>query len=202
MTPISDAHPLVLGSASPRRRELMTLAGVPHVVFAPSVDETPHGAEPAMEYVARVAKEKLEAVWHGLPTDLARLARCVLCADTSVVLDGKVLGKPQSGEDGASMLRGLSDREHEVMTAFVIGSVADRVLLHHEVVVTRVVFRAVRERELRAYVASGEGRDKAGGYAIQGRAGAMVRRIEGSPTNVIGLPTCEVVTALEGLGLL
>ncbi len=202
MPPISEAHPLVLGSASPRRRDLLTLAGVAHVVFAVPVDETPRAGEPAADYVARVAKVKLEAVWDGLPEQLARIGHCVLCADTSVVLDDKVLGKPQTGEEGASMLRALSDREHEVMTAFVVGSIADRVLLHLEVVTTRVVFRAVRERELRAYVASGEGRDKAGGYAIQGRAGAMVRRIEGSPTNVIGLPTCEVVSALEGLRLL
>lgn len=197
---LSAENVLVLGSASPRRTELLTLAGIPHAVVVPSVDERVHPGETTGGYLLRVVRSKLDAVRIAMPSSLAGTAAAILCADTSVIVDDEILGKPETDAEGRAMLLRLRARAHEVRTAFAIGDLAGR-LLHEETVSTTVVFRDLTGREMDDYLAHGEGRDKAGGYAMQGAAGCFVARIEGSPTNVIGLPTCEVVLALQRLGL-
>jgi septum formation protein len=186
--------PLVLGSASPRRREILERLGLPHVVVAPSADETVLPGEGAEAYLARVVGLKLEAVRVALPADLAA-SSVILVADTSVILGRDILGKPQDESEALAMITRLSGKTHEVHTRFALGDARD--VLHAETVITRVTFRALDPDELPAYVATDEGTDKAGGYAVQGRASGFVSRIEGSHTNVVGLPACEVVVALR-----
>ncbi len=193
------AAPLVLGSASPRRREILTRLGLAHVVVAPSADETVLAGEGAATYLARVVGLKLEAVRRALAPELSSRSPVILVADTSVILGGDILGKPADAGEGLAMIARLSGQTHEVHTRFALGDA--RAVLHAETVVTRVTFRALDRDELDAYPGTGEGMDKAGGYAVQGRASGFVSRIEGSHTNVVGLPACEVVVALRRLGL-
>jgi septum formation protein len=194
-------HPLVLGSASPRRRELIAMLGVPFVVRTAEADESLRASERPATYLERVAAAKLEAVRAGLG---AVAAAGVLVADTIVVApDGAVLGKPRDDDDARAMIERLAGATHEVSTRFLLGGphAADGVA-HAQTVTTRVTFRAVTPREARAYAATGEGRDKAGAYAVQGRAAAFVERIDGSYSSVVGLPLCEVVVAMRALGWL
>jgi septum formation protein len=191
--------PLVLGSASPRRREILDRLGLAHVVVAPSADETVLAGEGVAPYLARVVALKLEAVRRTLLPELAARSPVILVADTSVILEGDILGKPADRAEGHAMITRLSGKTHEVHTRFALGDGRD--VLHAETVVTRVTFRALDPDELDAYAATGEGMDKAGGYAVQGRASGFVSRIEGSHTNVVGLPACEVVVALRKLGV-
>lgn len=180
---------LVLASASPRRRELLSHLGVPFEVRPADIDESLKPGEKARAYVERLAREKAAAV----------SAEVVLAADTSVVLDEVVLGKP--GHDaalGAEMLRKLSGRAHEVMTGLAVASAHG---VTSRVVIATVHFRALSDDEIAWYVATGEGADKAGGYAMQGRAGAFITSVEGSPTNVIGLPLTDTVELLRAAGL-
>lgn len=189
---------LILGSASPRRRELLGLVcpALEFRIVAPDVDESVRAGEDALAYLVRIVRDKaMDVARRTRGTD----ASLLLCADTSVIVDGRVLGKPEDEEHGRAMLRELSGRTHEVWTAFVLAD-ASGAVKHEEVVRTRVSFRALRAAEIDAYVAGGEGRDKAGGYAIQGGAAAFVHSIEGSPTNVVGLPLCEVTVALANSG--
>jgi septum formation protein len=190
---------LVLGSASPRRHELLERLGIAHVVVVPSADESVLPGEAVADYLARVVGLKLDAVRRALPGAITEGRPLILVADTSVVLGEDILGKPASAAEGRAMIVRLSGRDHEVHTRFALGD-AVRVL-HAETVVTRVTFRALENDEIDAYPATGEGTDKAGGYAVQGRASGFVSRIEGSHTNVIGLPSCEVVLALRRFGL-
>ncbi len=181
---------LVLASASPRRRELLSHLGVSFEVRPADIDEALKPGEPARAYVERLSREK---ALRGGGTALT------LAADTSVVLDEVVLGKP--GDDralGAEMLRRLSGRAHEVMTGIAVSGPRG---LASRVVVSTVHFRALSEAEIAWYVATGEGADKAGGYALQGRAGAFITSVEGSPSNVIGLPLAETVALLREAGL-
>jgi septum formation protein len=198
LVPLSSSSPLVLGSGSPRRREILAALGVPFVVVPGDADETVHAGEGAGTYLERVVLAKLASV----------RARCgsghgsaILVADTSVVVDGDILGKPATEDEGVAMIARLQGRAHEVQTRFALAAVDGRTPLRAETVVTRVTFRPMSDREARAYVASGEGRDKAGGYAVQGLGMGMVARIEGSYTNVVGLPACEVLVSLRELGL-
>jgi septum formation protein len=194
---ISDASPLVLGSASPRRREILQSVRVPHVVIPASIDEAVHVEEVADAYLERIVAAKLAAVRAVAPSD-----RVVLVADTSVILDGEILGKPSSIDDAEGTIRRLSGRTHEVHTRFAVACPGRAEAAHAETVVTRVTFRALSPREARAYAESGEGLDKAGAYAVQGLGASLVPRVDGSYTNVVGLPACEVVVALTRLGLL
>jgi septum formation protein len=197
---IAPGRPLLLGSASPRRREILETLGLPLLVRAAVADESVLPGEPPLDYLARVTALKLAAV-----AELAAGAEvgAILVADTTVIVDGRSLGKPETEAEALAMLGALSGRAHEVATRFALASpAAPGRVLHAETVVTRVVFRALDAAAMAAYVATGEGRDKAGGYAIQGIGAFAVARIEGSYSNVVGLPACEVVAALQQTGLL
>lgn len=186
---------LHLASGSPRRRELLAQIGVPFVTLIASIDETALPDEPAQRYVERLAREKALA---GLATLERPEGAVVLGADTAVVLDGRILGKPNDRADALSTLAALSGREHEVMTAVALAA-ADRV--ESRVVVSRVRFRPLRPGEAEAYWATGEPRDKAGGYGIQGLAAVFVSQLEGSYSAVVGLPLCETAQLLEVFGI-
>ncbi len=196
---ITPATPLVLGSGSPRRREMMAMIGVPFVVCAAAADETVRDGEAPGTYLDRVTRAKLDAV---RATELPATAAAVLVADTIVVLPGgAVLGKPGDEREARSMIARLAGLTHHVSTRFALSEVGPGApIAHAQTVTTRVTFRAVADDEARAYAATGEGRDKAGGYAVQGRAAAFIERIDGSYTGVVGLPLCEVVVAIRGLG--
>ncbi len=204
---ITPATPIALGSASPRRRELLSLAGIPFSVRPADVDEAAREGEAPHDYLDRVTMAKLDAVRASPPAGCA----AVVVADTIVISpDGVVLGKPveacrASGRapeaEARAMLERLAGATHEVCTRFVLSEAAPGApVAHAQTVRTRVRMRALARGEAEAYAASGEGSDKAGGYAVQGRAAAFVEGIEGSYTNVVGLPLCEVVVAVRRLG--
>lgn len=197
---LSNEHPLVLGSGSPRRREILTSLGVPFVVHKGDANEDVSPGEAVEPYLERVSLAKLVDVAKSLPDELRERARVLLVADTSVVLDGEILGKPSDIRDAERMVTRLAGRSHEVRTRFVVATVSADVL-HAETVTTVVEFRPLTEAHVRAYAATGEGTDKAGGYAVQGLGSAFVSRVVGSYSNVVGLPACEVTVALEKLGL-
>ena len=182
---------LILASGSPRRAELLSAAGYAFEVRVPDIDEAPRRGELPHEYVTRLAAEKASAVFERLPEPGSH---AVLGADTSVVLDGQILGKPADPEDGARMLRLLSNRAHEVITGVCLRREAGAVT-HADL--TRVTFAALDHAEIAWYVASGEGKDKAGGYAIQGLASRFIPRIDGSYSNVVGLPMATVARLLS-----
>ncbi len=198
---IDDASPLVLGSLSPRRREILETLRLPFVVASAHIDEDVRVGETPDAYLSRIVRQKLVAVARIAPPR----GRALLVADTVVIADEAILGKPRDAADAERMIASLSGREHEVATRFAISDLraADRgAPLHEETVRTKVVFRELTEDEVRRYVATGEGVDKAGAYAIQGIGGFAVSRIVGSYPNVVGLPSCEVVVALKRLALL
>jgi len=180
--------PLVLASASPRRRALLEQLGIPLRIDPAHLDENVRAGEPAERYVLRLAREKAEAVQLRHPDDM------VLAADTSVVLDGAVLGKPADADEALAMLRALSGRRHQVMTAVAVAGKGDRL------VTAAVTFAAADEAALRWYVSTGEPMDKAGAYAVQGIGGFLVERIEGSHSAVVGLPLVEMVALLRESG--
>jgi len=172
------------------------MIGVPFVVRPAEADESLQEGESPGDYLARVAMAKLDAVrsvpMHG--------AAAVLVADTIVVApDGAVLGKPRNDDEARAMIERLAGDTHEVSTRFLLAEPGWRAVAHAQTVTTRVTFREVDRDEAIAYAATGEGRDKAGAYAVQGRAAAFVQRIDGSYSNVVGLPLCEVVVALKAL---
>jgi len=184
---------LILASASPRRAELLRAAGYAFDVAAADVDESPRGGESPSLYVRRLAAEKSAAVSAKAPA-----GAIVLGADTTVVVDDEILAKPRDDVDASAMLRRLSGRRHDVITgvslrcgAFEIGRVES----------TAVVFAPLTDDEIAWYVGTGEGRDKAGAYAIQGYASRFIPRIEGSYSNVVGLPVAcvrELLTEISG----
>lgn len=185
---------LYLASGSPRRRELLAQIGVPFVTLSCPIDEHRLPAEPPAEYVARLARAKALA---GLAT-APEPGAVVLGADTSVVLGGHILGKPQSRDEALAMLAALSGREHEVLTAVALASTSR---VEVRVVRSRVDFRPLTPAEAEAYWASGEPRDKAGGYGIQGLAAVFVRQLHGSYSGVVGLPLCETAELLANFGI-
>jgi septum formation protein len=185
---------LILASASPRRLELLERAGLHPEVRAADLDETRHADEPPVDYARRVAAAKARAV-----AEVVGRARPILAADTVVHADEAVLGKPRDADEARVMLTQLQGRTHRVVTAFHI--------LHQDrergrAITTEVTMRALRPVEIEGYVGSREWDGKAGGYAIQGIAGAFVRAVSGSYSNVVGLPLCEVLEDLDALGLL
>lgn len=188
---MTDAR-VILASASPRRSELLAQVGVAHGVDAADVDESRRLDEPPEHYVARVARAKADAV-------AARHAPEVLivAADTAVVIDGEPLGKPSDADDAARMLRRLAGRTHEVLTAVVVRR---GLRTATRTVGTRVTFRPLSGAEIAAYCATDEPYDKAGAYAIQGRAGAFVSHLDGSFSGTVGLPLCETLALLATVG--
>lgn len=186
---------LYLASGSPRRRELLAQIGVPHITLIASIDETALPDEAASAYVERLAREKAAA---GLASLAEPGDACVLGADTAVVLDGRILGKPTDREDALATLALLSGREHEVLTAVALASVNRSEAC---VVASRVRFRPIARAELETYWASGEPADKAGSYAIQGLGAVFVSRVEGSYSAVVGLPLLETAELLADFGI-
>ena len=184
MTPPS----LVLASASPRRRALLEQLGIPLRVDPPHLDERVLPGEAPGAYVLRLAREKARAVHARHP------GATVLAADTSVVLDGVVLGKPATTDEALDMLRALSGRTHDVMTAVAVADAGE------ELVTAAVTFTAATEAALRWYVSTGEPMDKAGAYAVQGIGGFLVERIDGSHSAVVGLPLVETLALLRRAG--
>jgi septum formation protein len=182
----TERPPLVLASASPRRAELLRAAGIAFTVDAPDVDERSLPDESPEQYVRRLAIGKAEAVAARHPGAL------VLGADTTVVVDGEMLGKPSDAADAAGMLRRLAGRAHHVLTGVALARDGD---IRAEVATTTVWFARMTEDDIAAYVASGEPMDKAGAYGIQGAASRYVQRIDGPHDNVVGLPV-DVVHAL------
>jgi septum formation protein len=182
---------LVLASGSPRRRELLERFGLRFEIAPPAVDETPRGGEDPRQYVLRLAREKAERV------TARRGDALVLAADTAVVVGTDILGKPCDAAEAAAMLSRLSGRDHLVLTGVAVatGRSADTLAVE-----TKVRFRSLSAEEIRWYVESGEPLDKAGAYAIQGLGAAFVRAIEGSASNVIGLPLAETLELLAARG--
>lgn len=184
--------PIVLASASPRRRDLLTDCGVRFRVDPSAVPEVPRAGETPEAYAARVAREKAAEVARRHPADW------VLGADTIVVVDGDILGKPIDRQDAHRMLRRLSGRAHRVLTAVALvgpGPETDSLLVG-----TEVEFRPLTAAEIEAYLDSGEPFDKAGAYAVQGGAAEFVSAVRGSLSNVIGLPVDEVLALLRRRG--
>jgi septum formation protein len=180
---------LVLASASPRRRELLRNAGISFVVQAADIDETVLAGEAPRECAERLAREKALAVWRTRPEDV------VLGADTIVVVDELILGKPIDADDAIRMLRLLSGRGHRVITGVAVAS-ENALITASET--TFVTMCEISDEEIREYVATREPMDKAGAYAIQGRAARWIPRIEGDYSNVVGLPVALVYGMLRG----
>lgn len=188
---------IYLASASPRRQVLLRQLGVCFDVVVPIVVEQRGVAEAAAEYARRLAAEKAHQAARQVARD-GLIPQPILAADTCVVLGGEIFGKPQDRADAEAMLRRLSGREHTVLTAVT--------LLHGDkeysaLNVSQVTFRRLTEAEIRRYWDTGEPADKAGAYAIQGRAAAFISRIEGSYSGIVGLPLYEVAQLLAKIGL-
>ena len=181
---------IILASASPRRRELLSQLGIAFEVIVPSVDETHLQDEHPPEFYARLSREKALSIAQDHPDCL------VIAADTVVVIEEKILGKPQDEDQARAYLRMLRSRVHEVYTGYCLAYVSqDRITT--KVVRTTVHFRDMSEEEILWYVATGEPMDKAGAYALQGHGAAFVDRIDGSHTNVIGLPLSDLFSDLK-----
>jgi len=185
---------LILASASPRRRELLAQAGFDFEVRAAHIPEEPRPNEDPIAYVTRLAREKAEAVFRELSSQISAAPIVVLGADTTVTLDNHILEKPRDPDDARRMLRLLSGRTHRVITGVAVVSAA-RTDVAAEV--TAVRFLALSDPEIDAYIATGEPMDKAGAYGIQGYAAKWIPRVEGCYFNVVGLPLALVATMLE-----
>ena len=199
---------IYLASQSPRRRELLRAIGLSFTPLlfrnAPradvAVNETPQAHEPPLEYAERVARAKAEhgrALWRqrGLP------ALAVLAADTTLDVDGEIIGKPRDAADAKNILQRLSGRAHRVITAVAIATVGRDDAVALTVNVSEVRFRTLSEAEIVRYLVSGEAFDKAGAYGIQGRAAIFVERINGSHSGIAGLPLCETALLLRSVGV-
>jgi septum formation protein len=189
-------HPpiLILASASPRRQELLRSAGISFEIIPSDVDEEWGEGETPEDYVVRLARLKAVKVGEEHKT------RWVLAADTVVVIDGRILGKPRDRREAEGMLKMLSDREHRVITGYCLLQTCSEKNRQGRVV-SRVRFKKLSPDEVRWYLDTGEPFDKAGAYAIQGKAAFMVKEVQGSYTNVVGLPLCEIVEALREMGV-
>jgi septum formation protein len=206
---IHPSRPLLLGSASPRRRDILASLGLPFVVLAADIVEDVLPGEAPGPYLERITRAKLEAIWQRLaqgssPAPERRSVAAVLVADTSVVIDEQILGKPADAADAVAMLSRLAGRSHEVFTRYAIGRAqpGEGALLAARTVRTEVRLRRASAAEIEAYARTGEGLDKAGAYAAQGVGSFLVEGVTGSYSNVVGLPACELVSDLTLLGLL
>ncbi|MEE9397234.1 MAG: nucleoside triphosphate pyrophosphatase [Methylococcales bacterium] len=191
---LNNKPQIILASQSPRRRELLNQIGITFIIRSVEVDEHPLQGEAAKDYVARVAAEKSLAAFNRYDTELDLP---VLAADTSVVLDGEIFGKPADKDDAFRMLMKLSGQCHEVISA-----VSLRGKRHWETLsVSSVRFRRLHQQEVSAYWRTGEQQDKAGAYAIQGKGALFVSRIEGSYSGIVGLPLNETADLLKDAGI-
>ncbi|MFN3846293.1 MAG: Maf family protein [Paracoccaceae bacterium] len=182
---------LILGSASPRRKDLLAQLGLkPDAILPPDINEDPHPRELPRPYCARLAREKVLAVVAG-EDDV------VICADTTVAVGRRILGKPADAGEAAAFLTLLGGRRHEVITAVAVRR-GDRVLSRESISVVKM--KRLSDAELNAYLASGDWHGKAGGYGIQGLAGAFIPWIAGSYTGIMGLPVAETAVLLESIG--
>jgi len=185
---------LILASASPRRSELLTQAGLIFTVVAANINEDLLPDEAAAAYVQRLAEEKAQAIWNlNQSVDAPDDPLVVLGADTCVVCDGNILGKPVDSADARRMLELLSGRTHAVLTGLTVVTSGK---ICRDVEITQVTFNQLDDQEIAQYIASGEPLDKAGAYAIQGRAARWIPRIEGCYFNVVGLPIARTVALL------
>lgn len=189
---------LVLASSSPRRRELLARLGLHPQLRPTDVDETPRPQEPPAALAQRLARAKAVAAQHAGDRDPTGACEIVLAADTVVVLDDHALGKPADTGAATAMLTALAGRTHHVLTAVAVHRGRDH---HLAVARTAVTFRALTAAEIAWYVATGEPHDKAGGYGLQGAGAALVAHLDGSDTNVIGLPLATTVALLRRVGL-
>jgi septum formation protein len=185
---------LILASASPRRRDLLSTLGLQFQVVTPEIGEIPSLHEAPRDFALRVAGKKARVVGERYPH------AWVIGADTVVVIEGAILGKPRDRDDAKRMLQQLAGREHVVITGYALVKVADNKKLGG-VEETRVKIDSLDERTIDWYVDTGEPLDKAGGYAIQGKGAFMVEWIEGSYTNVVGLPLCQIMRLLKDVGI-
>ena len=188
------AQKIILASTSPRRRGYLRQFGIDFEVVKAEIDETPLAEEAPLDYVERMAERKNEVVRS------THLDRCILSADTIVFLGNIILGKPISQAEAVKTLMLLSGKIHNVATAFCV-TWAEQKIAHLQTVVSRVEFADIAESTARAYVETGEPMDKAGAYGIQGRGGALVKRLDGSFSNVVGLPLHEMLAALTKYGI-
>lgn len=194
LIPLTPLAPLILASASPRRRGLLNKAGLAFCVVPSRTTEEVWPTEAPKDYVVRVAEEKAHEVATRHPH------AWILAADTIVEIDGKILGKPRDETDANRMLHLLSGRSHHVMTAFIILQSQQQKTVR-QLVTSTVTFKALSAAQIEAYVATGEPADKAGAYAVQGLGSDLVEGVTGSYTNVVGLPMDEVYAALQVLGI-
>ena len=185
-------YPLILASASPRRRELLASVGLEFEVAHPNLDETRNAGESPQAFAKRVASDKAKLIAAQHP------GTAVLAADTIVVLQGRVFGKPKNAKNAAEMLTDLSGKTHAVLTAVAVVSPAGR---YQTIVRTTVRFRRLSPEFVSWYSHSEEPKDKAGAYAIQGAAGSQIESIQGSPSNVVGLPLSETLALLAAAGV-
>jgi septum formation protein len=186
-------HPkLILASASPRRQELLRAVGLHYEVHPANIAETHRPGEPALEYALRLAQEKAQKVAEQFPGEF------VLGADTIVVVDDEILGKPVDADDAVRMLRMLSGRSHQVTTA--VSVIAPGKPPDTQSLTSQIKFRTLTEEEIKSYVAGGEPMDKAGAYAIQGGAAPWVAQLEGDHSTVVGLPVPLVTEMLRSCG--
>ena len=196
---------IYLASRSPRRRELLTQIGLRFDLLLfrsgsrrdEEVDETPMPGEDPEDYVVRVARAKANFGLRVLNMRHLPL-RPVMSADTTLDLDGEIIGKPRDEAHAREILARLSDRSHRVLTAV---AVADGQRIEHRLNINEVRFRKLDEDEIRRYVATGEPMDKAGAYGLQGRAAIFIAEVKGSPSGIVGLPLCDIALLLKGFGL-
>ena len=184
---------LVLASSSPRRADLLLQLGLSFSIVKPHVNEILNPLESATDFIERMAREKNSEIRNKLDDD-----HVILSADTVVLCEGKVLGKPKSKEDGLGMLKILSGRTHKVLTGVVLTKKSHEKFFSVE---TKVKFRGLSDDEIEAYWMTGEPKDKAGSYGIQGKGAVFVSAIEGSYSNVVGLPLMETADGLKQLGI-
>ena len=185
---------IVLASASPRRKQYLSYLGLPFEVVVPDVDESTVDGESPQQLVMRLSKLKAKAVSQRLSDSEA----VIIAADTVVAYKGQVLGKPQNDDDAFNMIKMLQGDTHEVYTGCTILK-GDRI--SNFAVSTKVTFASLDDELIRTYVNSGESRDKAGSYALQGIAAMLIQKVEGSVSTVVGLPICEVREVLEEFGV-
>ena len=185
---------IILASSSPRRKELLEQVGLKFEIFSPDIDEFVHVGESADHYVQRLAEQKAQAILAQFPDAI------VIAADTSLVLDHKIIGKPESKQHAFEIWTELSDRQHDVLSGVcVLSSECDPNTIQSMVVRTKVYFQKLSQLDMEQYWATGEPIGKAGAYAIQGYAAQFIPRIEGSYSNVVGLPLYETLQLLKNI---